>query len=117
MQLLPIALASIALSSAALADNTVKDDQSVPAYQNTGSGDHTVQISNTSTNGETLTAVVYDKDENILGWITIEAGGSNPVTVPKGGHANVDDHDYTGKQTAPTVKDDAGSGGGKFTVN
>lgn len=108
-----IALASAVLSTLSLA-NEVKDDQSEVAYQNTGTGNHTVQITNTG--NDTINAVVRNADGNIVGWITLEPEDSKPVTAPQGGSITVDDREYSGKQDNPEVKKDTNTSNAKYSV-
>ena len=107
--------ASLVLAGLALA-NELKDDKHEIAYQNTGSGNHTCQVKNTSPTNDNITAVVYNADGTIAGWITIEKDSSVPVTCPQGGRIEVDDRDYTGTQGNPTVTNDSNAANVSYDI-
>jgi len=113
MQILGSAVAVLVLSSAAFAID-VPDNGSDVAYQNTGTVDHTVVITNTG--NDTVYAVVKNAGGDILGWVKINPGDAKPSTSPPGGSTTVDDKDYSGTQTNPTITNDSNTSKAEYTV-
>ncbi len=106
--------ATILLSVPALAGSgtVADDDQDVAALNITSAKTFTVSNKGKDRN---IVAVAKDASGNIVGWIDVGHGSSKDIGVPAGGSLVIDDRDYAGSQTNPTITDDAGAEGAAYS--
>jgi hypothetical protein len=64
-----------------------------------------------------IVAVAKDSSGDIVAWINVGHGETKQITVPKGGSLEVDDRDFSGSQTSPTIADDSNSDGARYEFN
>lgn len=106
-------LAAVPFLAAIATANTVADDSTDQAAVNISTA-ATYRVHN-SGNDNNIVAVARNSSNEIVAWINVKNGASSDIGVPAGGSLTIDDNDYSGSQTAPTVNADGNTNGSSYT--